>query len=88
MNAIRGVAVEQKLPICLMVGLLGKEPGVPPPIEALRPAHRRADPRRHGHSPHTCIETEDDAPHISRMIDEAWATSRPAAILIGGKPEA
>jgi len=29
-NAIRGVAVEYSLPICLMVGLLEKEVGVPP----------------------------------------------------------
>src|SRR5579864_5371644 len=29
-NAVRGVAVEYALPICMMVGLLEKEPGVPP----------------------------------------------------------
>ena len=29
-NAIRGVAVEYSLPICMMVGLLEKEAGVPP----------------------------------------------------------
>ena len=29
-NAIRGVAVEYSLPVCMMVGLLEKEPGVPP----------------------------------------------------------
>src|SRR5215470_16594381 len=29
-NAMRGVAVEYALPICMMVGLLQKEPGVPP----------------------------------------------------------
>jgi hypothetical protein len=29
-NAIRGVAVEYALPVCMMVGLLEKEPGVPP----------------------------------------------------------
>ena len=29
-NAIRGVAVEYSLPICMMVGLLEKEPDVPP----------------------------------------------------------
>jgi hypothetical protein len=29
-NAIRGVAVDYALPICMMVGLLEKEPGVPP----------------------------------------------------------
>jgi sulfopyruvate decarboxylase subunit alpha len=29
-NAIRGVAVEYQLPICMMIGLLNKEPEVPP----------------------------------------------------------
>src|SRR5881409_2798816 len=29
-NALRGVAVEGKNPVCMMVGLLGKEVGVPP----------------------------------------------------------
>src|SRR6266853_2308926 len=29
-NAVRGVAVEYALPLCMMVGLLQKEPGIPP----------------------------------------------------------
>ena len=29
-NALRGVAMEGHNPVCMMVGLLGKEPGVPP----------------------------------------------------------
>ncbi|MFN3891304.1 MAG: decarboxylase [Beijerinckiaceae bacterium] len=88
MNAIRGVAIEQKLPICMMVGLLGKEPGVPPQ-ESRRFGVRIIEPildvlgiQR------TCIETDADAPRISAAIEEAWRTSRPTAILIGGRPEA
>ena len=51
-NAIRGVAVEYSLPICMMVGLLEKEPGVlPQAVETIRRPHRRADPRCHGHKP-------------------------------------
>ena len=49
-NAIRGVAVEYSLPICMMVGLLEKEVGVMPrQSNALRGAHRRADPGGDGH---------------------------------------
>lgn len=88
MNAIRGVAIEQKLPICMMIGMLGKEPGVPPQ-ESRRFGLRIIEPildvlgiQR------TCIETDADAPRISAAIDEAWRTSRPTAILIGGRPEA
>lgn len=88
MNAIRGVAVEQKLPVCLMIGLLGKEPGVPPQ-ESKRYGLRIVEPILDVMGiPRACVETEDDTPHVSRMINEAWATSRPRAILIGGKPEA
>ena len=51
-NAIRGIAVEYKQPICMMVGLLAARAGSRAArLVALRRAHRRADPRRHGHRP-------------------------------------
>mgnify|MGYP001087050410 CR=1 FL=1 len=37
---------------------------------------------------HTSIETEDDVPKISGLIDAAWRESRPQAIILGGRPEA
>lgn len=87
MNAIRGVAVQQKLPICLMVGLLGKEPGLLPQ-ESRRYGVRIIEPVLDAMGiPHACIETDADAPAVSRLINEAWAVSRPRAILIGGRPE-
>ena len=50
LNAIRGVAVEYKQPICMMVGLLGHDAECPPAKSGqLRRAHHRADLRRHGH---------------------------------------
>jgi sulfopyruvate decarboxylase TPP-binding subunit len=88
MNAIRGVAIEQKLSVCMMIGLLGKEPGVLP-IESRRYGVRIIEPILDVLGiPHTCIETDADTPRISAAIDEAWRTSRPTAILIGGRPEA
>ncbi len=88
MNAIRGVAIEQKLPVCMMIGLLGKEPGVLP-TESRRFGLRIIEPILDVLGiPHTCIETDADAPRISTAIEEAWRTSRPTAILIGGRPEA
>ncbi|MDP2357376.1 MAG: decarboxylase [Beijerinckiaceae bacterium] len=88
MNAIRGVAIEQKLPVCMMIGLLGKEPGVPP-NESRRFGLRIIEPILDVLGiPHTCIETDADTPRISAAIEEAWRTSRPTAILIGGRPEA
>jgi sulfopyruvate decarboxylase subunit alpha len=85
MNAIRGVAIEQKLPICMMIGLLGKEPGVQPSASR-RLGVRIIEPILDVLGiPHTCIETDADTPRISAAIDEAWRTSRPTAILIGGR---
>lgn len=88
MNAIRGVACEQKLPICMMIGMLGKEPGLPP-AESQRFGLRIIEPILDvmGIS-HICIETDADTDRISAAIDEAWRISRPTAILIGGRPEA
>lgn len=88
MNAIRGVACEQKLPICMMVGLLGKEPGVDP-TQSRRFGVRIIEPILDVMGiPHTCIETNADAARIAPAIEEAWRLSRPTAILIGGRPEA
>ena len=87
-NAIRGVACEQKLPICMMIGMLGKEPGVAPG-GSRRFGLRIIEPILDvlGIS-HTCVETDEDTPAISAKIEEAWAQSKPTAILIGGRPEA
>lgn len=88
MNAIRGVAIEQKLPVCMMIGLLGKEPGVPP-TESKRYGLRIIEPILDVLGvTRTCIETDEDTPRISAAINEAWRSSRPTAILIGGRPEA
>ncbi len=88
MNAVRGVAIEQKLPICMMIGLLGKEPGVRP-AESRRFGLRIVEPILDVLGiAHTCIETDADTTRISDAIEEAWRTSRPTAILIGGRPEA
>lgn len=88
MNAIRGVACEQKLPICMMIGMLGKEPGVPP-TESRRFGLRIIEPILDVMGiAHTCIETDADTGRIAPAIEEAWRLSRPTAILIGGRPEA
>lgn len=87
MNAIRGVAIEQKLPICMMIGMLGKEPGVPP-TQSRRFGLRIIEPILDVIGiAHTCIESDADAHRIAPAINEAWRLSRPTAILIGGRPE-
>ena len=86
MNAIRGVGVEHKHPICMMVGLLGKEAGVTPQ-ESKRYGVRIIEPilDAMGIERHT-IETDADLPKIAPAIRAAYENSRPVAILIGGRP--
>jgi len=87
-NAIRGVAVEYALPICMMVGLLEKEPGVPPRASK-RYGVRIVEPilDAMGIAYHE-IESEADVARIAPAIDDAYAQSRPVALLIGRRPAA
>ena len=85
-NAVRGVAVEYALPICMMVGLLEKEPGVPP-MQSKRYGVRIIEPilDAMGIAYHE-IEGEADVPKIRPAIDDAYAHSRPVVLLIGRRP--
>jgi sulfopyruvate decarboxylase subunit alpha len=85
-NAVRGVAVEYQMPICMMVGLLSKEPGVAPTASkhyGLRIIEPILDVMG---VDHTLIETDDDIPKIVPAIDKAYETSRPVVMLIGRMP--
>jgi sulfopyruvate decarboxylase TPP-binding subunit len=85
-NAIRGVAVEYALPICMMVGLLEKEPGVPP-LQSKRYGVRIVEPilDAMGIAYHE-IEEDADVGKIRPAIDDAYASSRPVVLLIGRRP--
>jgi sulfopyruvate decarboxylase subunit alpha len=85
-NAVRGVAAEYELPICMMVGLLSKESGVPP-RQSKRYGIRIVEPilDAMGIAYHE-IEHEDDTAKIRPAIDEAYARSRPVVLLIGQSP--
>ena len=85
-NAIRGVAVEYSLPICMMVGLLEKEAGVPPRLSK-RYGVRIVEPvlDAMGIVYHE-IEEEADTRKIRPAIDDAYARSRPVVLLIGRRP--
>jgi sulfopyruvate decarboxylase TPP-binding subunit len=85
-NAVRGVAVEYALPICMMVGLLEKEPGIPP-RQSRRYGVRIVEPilDAMGIAYHE-IEEEADAAKIRPAIDDAYAQSRPVVLLIGRRP--
>ena len=85
-NAIRGVAVEYSLPVCMMVGLLEKEPGVPP-RQSKSYGVRIVEPilEAMGIAYHE-IESEADVAKIRPAIDQAYAQSKPVVLLIGQRP--
>ena len=85
-NAIRGVAVEYNLPICMMVGLLEKEVGVPP-RQSKRYGVRIVEPilEAMGIAYHE-IEEQADVTKIRPAIDKAFTDSKPIVLLIGQRP--
>jgi sulfopyruvate decarboxylase subunit alpha len=85
-NALRGIAVEGKNPVCMMVGLLNKEPGVPPTqskhygisvVEPVLDAMQIA---------HHLIEAPHDVETIVPAIEAAYARALPVVLLIGKEP--
>ena len=86
-NAVRGVAVEYKLPICMMVGLLEKEVGVPP-RQSKRYGVRIVEPilEAMGIAYHE-IEQQPDIAKVGPAIEECFTQSKPVVILIGQRPK-
>jgi sulfopyruvate decarboxylase subunit alpha len=85
-NALRIVGVEYGLPICMMVGLLGKEPGVAPHKSkhySIRITGPILDTMGVAHH---LIETNADIGKIRPAIEEAYAKSRPVVLFIGRSP--
>ncbi|MBV9560309.1 MAG: decarboxylase [Bradyrhizobium sp.] len=85
-NAIRIVAAEYGLPVCMMVGLLNKEPGVAPK-ESKHYSVRVTAPilEALGVDYHV-IESDADVAKIKPAIDNAYAKSRPVVLFIGRSP--
>ena len=87
-NALRAVAVEYSTPVCLMVGLLEKEPGVAP-TKSGRYGVRIVEPILDAMGiAHHLLETESDVPVISQAVDRAYAESKPVVMLLGRRPTA
>jgi sulfopyruvate decarboxylase subunit alpha len=85
-NALRGVAMEGQNPVCMMVGLLNKEPGVPP-TQSRQYGVRVVEPVLDAMQiPHHLIEAPDDVEQVVPAIEAAYAQSRPVVMLIGREP--
>lgn len=86
-NSLRGVAVEGRNPVCLMVGLLGKEPGIAP-TQSKHYGLRIVEPILDVMGiEHHLIEGPEETVKIAPAVDDAYARSKPVVLLIGREPE-
>jgi sulfopyruvate decarboxylase TPP-binding subunit len=86
LNAIRGVAVEYKQPICMMVGLLGHDPEKTPrssPRYGVRIIEPICDDMGIAHEE---INHDGDVAKIQPAIEQAYAESHPLVLLISRRP--
>ena len=86
-NAIRAIAVEYDNPLCMMIGLQGKEPDVPP-IQSDKVSVRIVEPmldlmgiERH------LLQTTKHAEAIAPAIEAAWRDDRPVCFVLGRSPD-
>ena len=85
-NAIRGIAVEYKQPICMMVGLLQHDPELAP-RESNRYGVRIVEPILDDMGiAHHLVGVDADVAKIAPAIDAAYRDSHPVAFLIGRSP--
>ena len=86
-NALRGVAVEGMNPVCMMVGLLHKEPGIPP-VQSGKYGVRIIEPVLDAMQiEHHLIEQPGDTDKVAPAIEAAYRQSRPVVMLIGTEPK-
>ena len=88
LNAIRGVGVEYKQPICMMVGLLGHDPDKAPrasPRYGVRIIEPILDDMGIAHD---LISADADVAKIQPAVERAYRDSTPLTLLIGRRPQA
>jgi sulfopyruvate decarboxylase subunit alpha len=86
LNAIRAIGVDYQLPVCMMVGLQGKEPDklsaesasygvriIQPVLDAMK-------------IPYRVIEDPEDVQHITADIDQAYQSSSTFIFIIARPP--
>jgi sulfopyruvate decarboxylase subunit alpha len=85
-NTLRGVAMEGHNPVCILVGLLGKAPGVPPTEDkcyGIRIVEPVLDAMQ---IEHCLIEETADVSKIGPAVEKAYSSSLPFAMLVGREP--
>lgn len=88
MNAVRALGGEYELPICMLVGLLSREPERPL-SESIHYSVRIVEPVLDAMGiRHVLIEHEADAAEIERAINWSYQFSKPVVMLVGRRPRA
>jgi sulfopyruvate decarboxylase subunit alpha len=86
-NSLRGVAIEGKNPVCMLVGLLGKEPGVAP-TQSQKYGVKIIEPILDAMGiEHHWVEESRDTQKIVPAIEKAYAATQPMAVLVGREPQ-
>lgn len=85
-NALRAIGMEYEQPVCIMVGLQGKEPDRAPE-ESAKYGVRIVVPVLSAMGvDHYRLRDEGDIARIPAMIDEAYSRCRPVVFLLDGSP--
>jgi sulfopyruvate decarboxylase subunit alpha len=86
-NALRAIGVEYRQPICMMVGLQGKEPDLLP-TQSGKYSVRIVEPMLDVMGiEHHLLQGSGDIPKIRPAIDKAYATSFTVVMLVGRSPQ-
>ena len=86
-NALRAIGVEYRQPICMMVGLQGKEPDLLP-AQSGKYSVRIVEPMLDVMGiEHHLLQGGGDIPKIRPAIDKAYADSFPVVMLVGRSPQ-
>jgi sulfopyruvate decarboxylase TPP-binding subunit len=87
-NAIRGAAVEYHRPVCMVVGLLGKEADREAAASAVYGVKLTVDVVAAMGIDTVFIEEPVDVGRLAPAIERAYDTSRPMVALVGRRVEA
>jgi len=82
-NAIRAIAVEYELPVCMMIGLQGKEPSLLPDESSSYGVRIVIPILKAMGLKYYLLQNTSDIKYIVPAIDEAYKNNQPVAIIVG-----
>jgi len=82
-NNLRGVANDGKIPLFMMIGLLGREPELAPRQSKSSMVRLAEDQLGVLGIPYRLLDSSADVPGLEEMFRESRSRSGPAAVLIG-----